>query len=180
MAADTPICLSPFGRLKWGVRMGLARRSVRLRRWMWDHYAQRSEFVDRHLGGLKGIEIGAAAHNDYGIDAVNVDRFDSRDGPYGREQMSLAGRIRHVDLIARGDDLPFRADAVDFVFVSHVIEHFPDPIRALEEWLRVARRYVLVVVPHRDRTFDHELDLTPVDELVRRHEQDFESDEDKH
>ncbi len=55
---------------------------------------------------------------------------------------------------------------MDFVFASHVIEHFPDPIRALYEWVRVTRRYIVLVVPHRDRTFDADRPLTSVAELI--------------
>ncbi len=85
-----------------------------------------------------------------------------------------------IDLVAPGDDLPFKDKTVDFVLASHVIEHFPDPVKALLEWERVARRYVFVVAPHRDRTFDAERPLTTVDELLERHATGFTSDEDRH
>lgn len=136
--------------------------------------------VHRYLDGLKGIEIGGAAHNDYGVDAVNVDRFASMDTIFKREEWSVCGRKRPVDVVASGDELPFEDDAVDFVLASHVVEHFPDPISALEEWVRVARRYVVVVVPHRDRTFDRDRELTPIDEFVRRREQGAELAEPPH
>ncbi len=134
----------------------------------------------RYLGGLKGIEVGGSAHNQFGVDAINVDRYEAMDTIYKDEERRLAGRALHVDLVAPGDDLPFKDDAVDFVLASHVIEHFPDPVRALLEWRRVARRYVFVVVPHRDRTFDRDRDLTPVEELVERHVSGFTSEEDRH
>nr|WP_300370618.1 methyltransferase domain-containing protein [Brachyspira sp.] len=35
--------------------------------------------------------------------------------------------------MSNGDDLPFKDNAVDFVFVSHIFEHFYDPIKALKE-----------------------------------------------
>lgn len=92
----------------------------------------------------------------------------------------MTGRRREVDVVAPGDRLPFDDDAADFVFASHVLEHIPDPIRALNEWLRVARRYVVVVVPHRDRTFDHDRELTTVDELLRRHAEGFDDPRDLH
>jgi SAM-dependent methyltransferase len=85
-----------------------------------------------------------------------------------------------VDVVARGDDLPFADDSQDFVLASHVIEHIPDPIAALHEWVRVARRYVFLVVPHRDRTFDRDRPLTPLAELVERHASGLRSDEDQH
>ena len=149
-------------------------------RLIWRRSHRPSPFVLSYLEGLHGIEIGAAAHNDYALNAVNVDRYAELDTIYKDEEWRLTGRRRPVDVVAPGDDLPFDDDAVDFVFASHVLEHFPDPIRALEEWLRVARKYVVLVIPHRDRTFDRERELTPADELLRRHEQAFDDPRDLH
>ena len=128
-----------------------------------------------YLAGLKGIEIGASAHNRFYLDAINVDRFGG-ETEYKREERRLALHAARVDVVAPGDDLPFADDAYDFVFSSHVIEHFPDPIRALREWQRVARRYVVAVVPHRDRC-DAGRPVTPVEELVERHRAGLRSDE---
>lgn len=144
-------------------------------------YARRgSEFVSSYLKGLHGIEIGAGAHNRFFLDAVNVDRWGGSDTPYKRHERSQALRAAKVHVVAEGDDLPFQDDSVDFVFSSHVIEHFPDPIRALYEWVRVARRYVVLIAPHRDRTFDADRPLTTVDELLTRHRDGFTSEEDQH
>jgi SAM-dependent methyltransferase len=143
---------------------------VLARRILWGRAQHRSAFVDRYLGGLTGIEIGGAAHNDYGLDALNVDRFGEMDTIYKQEEWRLSGRKRPVDVVAPGDDLPFADGAFDFVFASHVIEHLADPIRALQEWIRVARKYVVLVVPHRDRTFDRGRELTTTAELLDRHE----------
>ena len=139
-----------------------------------------SKFVTRYLKGLKGIEIGASAHNRYWLDAINVDRWGEDDTIYKREERRLALRAAKVDVVAPGDELPFDDDSHDFVFSSHVVEHFPDPIRALLEWQRVARRYVVVVVPHKERTFDSDRQLTSVEELVERHRTGFHTDEDVH
>lgn len=131
-----------------------------------------------YLGGLRGIEIGASAHNRYFLDAINVDRFASMDTPFKREERELALHRAKVDVVAPGDELPFEDDSFDFVFSSHVIEHFPDPVRALYEWMRVARRYVVMVVPHRDRTFDADHPLTSSQELLQRHASSFQGTDD--
>jgi SAM-dependent methyltransferase len=141
---------------------------------------QRSEFVSGYLTGMQGIEIGASSHNRFYLDAINVDRFAGNDTVYKREERRLVLHTVKVDVVAPGDDLPFDDNSYDFVFSSHVIEHFPDPIKALVEWVRVARSYVVVIAPHRNRTFDVENPLTTVAELLERHRHGFTSEEDRH
>ena len=147
---------------------------------IWSRLHPPSAFVLRHLGGLHGVEIGAAAHADYGLDALNIDRYPTMDTVYKRGEDDWCGRRRKVDLVAPGHELPLRDSTVDYVFASHVIEHVPDPLAALREWCRVARRLVVLVVPHRDRTFDAGRELTPVAELLERHADGFSSEEDRH
>lgn len=140
----------------------------------------RYELATRYLDGLRGIEIGAAAHNRYPVEAINVDRAAAPDAAYREAQMELAGEVAPVDLVAEGDRLPLPDKSTDFVLASHVIEHFPDPVAALLEWERVATRYLFIIVPHRDRTFDSDRAITPVEELLERHRNGFRSDEDRH
>jgi SAM-dependent methyltransferase len=137
-----------------------------------------SRFAHERLDGLKGVEIGAAAPQSYNLDTINVDRADT--SFYRRAQERAVGWASRVDVIAEGDELPFADDAFDFLLASHVIEHMPDPIRALDEWTRVASQYVFLVVPHRDRTFDRDRPLTPISALEQRHETGFRNSEDRH
>jgi SAM-dependent methyltransferase len=141
---------------------------------------QGSKFVTGYLEGLSGIEIGAASHNRFYLDAINVDRYPGDDTAYKHLERRLARSTAKVDVVAPGDALPFEESSYDFVFSSHVIEHFPDPIKALYEWVRVARRYVVVIAPHRDRTFDVDRPLSTIDELHERHRSAFTSEQDKH
>lgn len=142
---------------------------------------RRSEFVSGYLDGLKGVEIGAGSHNRFYLDAINVDRFPERGSVYAREQRRLVWHAARIDVVAPGDELPFGQDSHDFVFSSHVIEHFPDPLKALYEWVRVARRYVVAVVPHRDRnSVDAGRALTDPAELIERRRAAFASQEDRH
>jgi len=56
----------------------------------------------------------------------------------------------------------------DFVISSHTLEHIANPIKALEEWLRVIKDggYLLVIIPHRDGTFDHKRPIPSLDHLI--------------
>jgi SAM-dependent methyltransferase len=124
------------------------------------------------LSGLKGVEIGGAAHNPFGLDTINVDRF-APDSPefqiYAQEQTRLCGEVMPIGVVACGDNLPFDDNSFDFVISSHVIEHFFDPIAALMEWRRVARKYIYIICPQRDALqSDRDKPLTTIADLTIR------------
>jgi ubiquinone/menaquinone biosynthesis C-methylase UbiE len=128
-----------------------------------------SELAHKYLDGLRGIEIGGSAHNPFGLNTINVDSAGNNNSYYKSMEVMLNDESLKVDVIADGDRLPFSDKSFDFVISSHVIEHFYDPIKALLEWARVARKYIVVVVPHRMRTRDVDRELTPVINLHKRH-----------
>src|SRR3954468_676922 len=76
-------------------------RPLRRAVWAWRHPP--SPFVTRALEGMVGVEIGASAHNEFSLRAINVDRYPESDTPYKREELELCGRMRPVDLVAPGD-----------------------------------------------------------------------------
>jgi len=126
--------------------------------------------VERYLYGKNGIEIGGSGKS-YGLERqkgsyANVDIIDAktRARNKGWEKSQL------VNILASGDDLPFKNEVFDYVFNSHVIEHFFDPLKAIEEWFRVLKKggYICMVIPYKDRTFDRNRDITDVDELMLR------------
>ncbi len=130
------------------------------------------KFVTRYCKG-KGIEIGGASHQDFKINAINIDRIDHTtvDDIYAKEQMQSAGFVKKVDIVAEGDNIPLEDNSADFVFSSHVIEHFYDPVSAINEWLRIVKPngYVVMIVPHKERTFDSEKPCTTLEEFEMRH-----------
>jgi SAM-dependent methyltransferase len=128
-----------------------------------------SELAHKYLDGLKGIEIGGAAHNSFGLNTLNVDRLGSMDTHFKVAEREFCGEAMPVDIVAEGNKLPFPDKSFDFVISSHVIEHFYNPISALLEWARVARKYIFIIVPHRQRTFDADKELTKIIDLHNRH-----------
>lgn len=58
----------------------------------------------------------------------------------------------------------------DFLLASHVLEHIANPIKALHEWRRVTSGMMAIIVPNRERTFDHYRPLTTVGHML----EDFE------
>ncbi len=130
-----------------------------------------SALAHRLLDGLEGIEIGGSAHNPFGLKTRNVD-FTAEITSFKQEEIKLCGEALPVDIVSPGDRLPLADNSVDFVISSHVIEHFPDPIKALREWHRVVKPggYLYIVAPHKERTFDKDRPRTTLAELIERHE----------
>ncbi len=131
-----------------------------------------SALAHHYLDGLVGLEIGGSAHNPFSLNTLNVDYTDDYSTIYKQAEITVCGTYMKVDIVAPGDDLPFKDNTVDFVVSSHVIEHFYDPIKAVKEWLRVVKPggYVFIIAPHKERTFDRDRPRTPLSELIERHQ----------
>jgi len=116
----------------------------------------------------KGLEIGASAHNPFGLNTLNVDFTDSLNTEFKKEELRICGNASKVDIVACGDDIPLPDGSQDFVVSSHVFEHFPNPIKALLEWDRLIRPegIIFMIVPHKERTFDKNNDRTPLQHLI--------------
>ena len=102
----------------------------------------------RLLAGLEGVELGAAAHNPFGVKAINVaPEFDEQE--YAEVQRGLGNEPAKIDLYGHAGGIPVDDESQDFVLSSHVLEHIPDPISAFLEWQRVVKPggYVVMVVP---------------------------------
>lgn len=137
-------------------------------------YFRESILAHSLLDGLKGLEVGGSAHNAFGLDTLNVDAYHHDDpkfvSVYGIEQKRLCGHIMPVDIVAPGDKIPVWDKSFDFVIASHVIEHFYDPIAAIKEWVRIARKYVYLIVPQPDALeSDRTKLITGLPELLARH-----------
>ena len=131
----------------------------------------RSELADKYLKYLKGIEIGGSSHNQFGLNTLNVDYTSDMNTIFKKEEKKLYGEPLKVDIVSKGDELPFNDNELDFVISSHVLEHFFDPVKALKEWVRVVKPggYVFMIIPHKERTFDKERERTTLQELINRH-----------
>src|SRR5690349_11818627 len=85
----------------------------------------------------RGLEIGAAAYNDFGVSAWNLDLSPEPLPTYRSEQMRHAGTVSPIHIVGFGETLPISANSLNFLLASHVLEHSPDPIGTLVEWNRV-------------------------------------------
>lgn len=71
------------------------------------------------------------------------------------------------------------SEGYDFLCSSHMIEHAANSLKALFEWKRVLKEggAMLLVVPHKEGTFDHRRPVTTLDHLVEDFSRDIGEDD---
>ena len=82
---------------------------------------------------------------------------------YEKEMVCEAGDLKSVE-----------SKTYDFVLSSNCIEHLANPIKAIQEWVRVTKPggFIVMVVPRKESNFDHRRPLTSFVHLL----EDFKKD----
>jgi SAM-dependent methyltransferase len=139
-------------------------------------------YVD-HFAGKKGIEIGGPSRifEYFGavplysqirdLDGINFSGNTVWEGKIDQGKTFRFDERKRVgyQFIGEAADLSFSTDEkYDFVISSNCLEHLANPLKAIREWLRVItpNGVLLIVVPHKDKTFDHKRPVTRFDHLV--------------
>ncbi len=136
------------------------------------------------LTGTNGLEIGGPSNIFKGTGLIPVYRvIGNLDGCNFNENTVWEGHITEGQekyLYQRGKRKGYQyvKDAVDlsgigneqydFLLSSHAVEHIANPLKAISEWLRVLKTggVLLMVVPHKDGTFDHKRPVTQLQHLI--------------
>lgn len=107
-----------------------------------------SRNAHKWLDGLKGVEIGSAAHNAFGLNTRNVGlrRW------YNYSALKKFGQVAKIDIEAEMSNIPLEDESEDFIISSHVIEHAANLIKTLLEWYRIVKPggYIYMITPKRD------------------------------
>ena len=70
----------------------------------------------------------------------------------------------------------------DVLVTSHTIEHVANPLRALRAWQALVRPdgHLVLLLPHRDATFDHRRPITPLQHLLEDESHDVDESDATH
>jgi SAM-dependent methyltransferase len=67
----------------------------------------------------------------------------------------------------------------DFCFSSHCLEHIANPLKAVNEWLRIVKKdgYVIIIVPEKSQCFDHRRNVSSFSTLLSQYEKNVGEDD---
>lgn len=83
------------------------------------------------------------------------------------------GKQPGTQFICEASDLrPIKDSSYECVLACHCLEHVANPLRALAEWKRILRDdgLLLLILPHKDATFDWRRPVTPLAHLIQDYE----------
>ena len=67
----------------------------------------------------------------------------------------------------------------DFLFASHCLEHIANPLKAVEEWLRILKNkgFIIITVPEKSYCFDHKREYSKFDILLTQYQKNVNEDD---
>lgn len=70
-------------------------------------------------------------------------------------------------------------ECYDFIFSSHSLEHIANPLKAINEWLRIIKYggYVIIIVPEKSCCFDHKRNYSKFSTLLSQYEKNVTEDD---
>ena len=140
-----------------------------------------------HLRNKRGLEIGGPSATLAKNGQIPIyDVFESLDNCVYSGSTIWAGKVREgntfvyhpgkqpgAQIICDATDLsPIKAANYECVLACHCLEHIANPLRALAEWKRVLKDdgLLLLILPHKDGTFDWRRPVTPLAHMVQDYE----------
>jgi SAM-dependent methyltransferase len=142
----------------------------------------KSKYINA-LNGLSGIEIGGPSEifstkgllpiydSIHTLDGCNFSSSTVWEGAIkdGQHYQYALRKKKGYQYIAEGSSLPMiNSHTYDFVLSCHNLEHLANPLKAINEWKRItsAKGYLLIVLPHKDKTFDRHRPVTSLQHLL--------------
>jgi SAM-dependent methyltransferase len=144
-----------------------------------------NDVLKRISSGKIGVEIGGPSvsgtviyENATSIDNVifsNDTIWSKHDASYNYYE-NKQGRVIVNDVVNMTD---IQNECYDFCFSSHSLEHIANPLKAINECLRITKKngYIIIVVPEKSMCFDHKREYSKFATLLSQYEKDVGEDD---
>lgn len=163
---------------------------------VWRPRCKCADLCRSYVGGGRGLEIGGPSRFFSGIgqiplydvaaqiDGLNFSSETVWATTSGEDQPFVFGKkVLGRQFVREASHFPdIDTGTFDFVLSSQAIEHMANPLRGLCEWARVLREggVLVLVVPHKDATFDHRRPVTTLEHILEDFSNDMGEDDETH
>lgn len=131
-------------------------------------------YLRKHLKNKNGLEIGGPSQIFKEKNLIPIYEYfnalDQCNFSQINQWQNIQSDILNNEIICDASELSIISDnSYDFVLASHCLEHIANPIKALNEWVRVIRAqgHLVIVVPDKEYTFDHRRPITSFSHLMK-------------
>lgn len=116
------------------------------------------QFIKQKYFKGNGLEIGPG---DFPYVKKNVTYIDKFPEYYN---LNMSNKVIKAD----ADNIPFDDYYFNFLISAHCLEHCPDVIKTLKEWVRVVKKggFIILILPHCNRTFDRGREITSLEHHI--------------
>ena len=144
-----------------------------------------NKILDEITNNKIGVEIGGPSgsgtiiyKNSITIDNVifskntvwsnHTDVYNYYDNKKGKVIVNDAVNISNIE-----------KDTYDFCFSSHSLEHIANPLKAINEWLRIIKNngHIIIIVPEKSVCFDHKRNYSKFSTLLSQYEKNVGEDD---
>ena len=134
-----------------------------------------------------GLEIGGPSHTN-GTQTLyeNANSFDnvvwSDDTVWCQQKQTYnfyPGKNGKVIINDSTDICSVKDKTYDFLFSCHCLEHIANPLKAVNEWLRIVKDngFIVIVVPEKSECFDHKRQYSKFSTLLTQYENNVNEDD---
>lgn len=122
--------------------------------------------IYKHINSLDGCNFSNTTLWEGKIDEGK--RYNYAEGKKGTQFISEATELSHIP-----------DKTYDFVISSHCLEHIANPIKAIEEWLRILKDNgdFLLVLPNKEYCFDRKRPVTSFEHLLDDYKKNTQEDD---
>lgn len=163
------------------IKKGYRKKQILLIDWLYNSYLDDVLNIDLFTGKA-GIEIGGPTglFNNIYRKCLSCDNVNFNSNTIWCENKTNVFRYKDKILgnflVTDATDMhQIKSGSYDFVLSSNNLEHIANPLKALKEFARITNNggIVLIIVPMKERTFDHNREYTDFEHILADYENEI-------
>lgn len=142
-------------------------------------HAPIAKYYTQFFTGKSGIEIGGPSNifrrvipiypAMSSLDGVNFSRRTTWENDIsGDDYVCFAEKHGKQHIMEASDLSALENESYDFLLSSNCLEHVANPLKALQEWVRVVKKggHIFLILPKKEDNFDHRREITLFEHLL--------------